>query len=291
MDEDELFKLIVEAKDTYNVPIYSTETGFSLKGIDLGSNNFRAMEQPKTAMLIGEGTSSYEAGEVWHLLDTRIDMPITKIRMSSFRRADLDDYNTLVMVSGSYPSLDSIQRDRLKSWISKGRTLVTIGGASQWAIKSKLVKEKLVEKPKDSTETRVERLPYVDANENIGKEQLGGAIFNVDLDITHPIGFGYRRTELPIYKNNNVFMAPSKNAYATVAAYTKDPHVDGFISEDNLETYLKKSASIIVSPIGRGRVVLFADNPNFRGAWYGTNKLFLNALFLGNHISVPQSAN
>jgi hypothetical protein len=44
----------------------------------------------------------------------------------------------------------------------------------------------------------------------------------------------------------------------------------------------------LVSKIGKGRVVLFADNPNFRGAWYGTNKLFLNALFLGSEINVPK---
>ena len=54
-----------------------------------------------------------------------------------------------------------------------------------------------------------------------------------------------------------------------------------------MEKYLKSSASLIVSKIGSGRVVLFADNPNFRGSWYGTNKLFLNALFLGSNISVP----
>ena len=40
--------------------------------------------------------------------------------------------------------------------------------------------------------------------------------------------------------------------------------------------------------MGRGRVVMFADNPNFRGAWYGTNKLFLNAIFFGNLIYVPR---
>jgi hypothetical protein len=92
-----------------------------------------------------------------------------------------------------------------------------------------------------------------------------------------------------VYKNNTVFLAPSSNPYATVAKYTKDPHIDGFISNQNLEVYLKPSASLLVSPIGRGRAVLFADNPNFRGAWYGTNKLFLNALFFGNRISVPRN--
>ena len=149
----------------------------------------------------------------------------------------------------------------------------------------------MTEKAKDSSKIVVDRLQYVDASEHIGREQIGGAIFNVDLDITHPIGFGYRRTALPVYKNNSVYLAPSENEYSTVAKYTKNPHVDGFVSNENLETFIKPSASIIVSPLGEGRVVLFADNPNFRGAWYGTNRLFLNALFLGNHIKIPKKSN
>ena len=152
-----------------------------------------------------------------------------------------------------------------------------------------MVKEKLTKKPKEKDSLKTtERLPYVDAPEIIGKERLGGAIFEVDLDVTHPLGFGYRDNLLPVYKNNNIFIQPSKNKYSTVAKYTEDPHIDGFISTDNYNIYLKPSASLIVSPIGRGRAVMFADNPNFRGAWYGTNRLFLNALFLGRHISVPQ---
>ena len=131
-------------------------------------------------------------------------------------------------------------------------------------------------------------MPYVDASENAGKERIGGAIFEVQLDVTHPLGFGYRYSELPVYKNNKVFLAPSKSAYATVAKYSENPHIDGFVSKDNLENFIKPSASLLVSPIGNGRVVLFADNPNFRGAWYGTNKLFLNALFLGSEIRVPK---
>jgi len=83
-------------------------------------------------------------------------------------------------------------------------------------------------------------------------------------------------------------MAPSKNAYATVAKYSKDAHIDGYILNTNYEELLKPSASLIVSRLGGGRVVLFADNPNFRGSWYGTNRLFLNALFLGNRIRVPE---
>ena len=286
---DEVHTIVKAAQSKYKVPIYTANSGFSTEGIDLGSNNFRTTKKPKAALLIGEGVSSYEAGEVWHLLDTRIDMPISKIRMQNFSRANLDKYNTLVMVSGGYNQIDSMQLKRLKNWTSKGNTVITIANASKWAIDKKLIKEKLTEKPKekDSLKT-VKRLPYVEASRHIGRERVGGAIFQVDLDISHPLGFGYHDRALPVYKNNNVFLKPSENAYSTVAKYTKNPHIDGYISDKNLETFLKPSASLIVSPLGSGRVILFADNPNFRGAWYGTNRLFLNALFLGNHINVPK---
>lgn len=288
---EEVYAIVKAAQEKFNVPIYIAESGFSTAGIDLGSNNFRALKKPKAAMLIGDGVSSYEAGEVWHLLDTRIHMPISKIQLRSFNNANLDKYNTLVMVSGSYNQLDSIQRQKIKGWTAKGNTLITIGRASKWAIDKKMVKENLTKKlqEKDSSKLdQVERLPYVDASEHLGRERLGGAIFEVDLDVTHPLGFGFRNSDVPVYKNNNVFIQPSKNAYSTVAKYTEDPHIDGFISNDNLNIYLKPSASLIVSPMGRGRAVMFADNPNFRGAWYGTNRLFLNALFLGSNISVPR---
>ncbi|RLD28832.1 MAG: zinc carboxypeptidase [Bacteroidetes bacterium] len=288
---DEVYKIVKDAQNKYNVPMYAVNTGFSTKGIDLGSNNFRTLKKPKAALLVGNGVSSYEAGEVWHLLDTRVNMPITKLQMRNFKNASLDKYTTLVMVSGSYSQLDSLQRQKLKQWTSKGNTLITIARASKWLIDKKLVKEKLTKKPKekDSSKTKtVKRFPYVDAPEHIGRERLGGAILKVDLDLTHPLGFGYRSASLPVYKNNTVFLAPSKNEYSTVAKYAKDPHIDGYISNDNLNIFLKPSASLIVSPLGKGRVIMFADNPNFRGSWYGTNRLFLNALFLGNHISVPK---
>ena len=93
---------------------------------------------------------------------------------------------------------------------------------------------------------------------------------------------------IPVYKNNNVFLNKSKSDYSSVAIYSKNPHIDGYVSKKNMEDNLKGAASLIVSDSGSGRVVLFADNPNFRGSWYGTNKLFLNAIFFGANISVPK---
>ena len=67
-------------------------------------------------MFIGNGVSSYEAGEVWHLLDTRVEMPITKLQLHNMNRISLDKYNILVMVSGNYSQLDSIQRNKINNW-------------------------------------------------------------------------------------------------------------------------------------------------------------------------------
>ncbi|HDZ05527.1 M14 metallopeptidase family protein [Maribacter sp.] len=284
-DAAAVFKSIKEAQEKFEVPIYAVDSGLSLEGVDLGSGNISPIKKTKAVMLIGDGVSSYEAGEVWHLLDTRVHMPITKIPMRNLNKVSLDKYNTMVMVSGKY-NLTEKQMSKIKDWTSKGNTLITIGTASKWAVEKKLVKEKLTKTEKDSTEIAV-RKPYVDARENIGKESLGGVILNVDLDITHPLAYGYRDSNIPVYKNNSVWLTPSKNSYATVAKYAKNPHIDGFITEKNMQENILNSASLIVSKLGSGRVVLFADNPNFRGSWYGTNRLFLNALFLGDKIKVP----
>ena len=283
---DEIFELIQKAQTKYHVPMFSVKTGYSAKGIDLGSRNVNPITKPKAAMLIGTGVRSYEAGEVWHLLDTRVHMPITKIPLRNFNRVNFDKYNTLVMVSGGY-NLTKKQQGIIEAWVKKGNTLITIGGASKWVVDKKLVKEKLVEVTKDSTKA-VERKPYVDARENIGKEEVGGIILKVDLDVTHPLAFGYRDTQIPVYKNNSVWLKPSQNEYSTVAKYAKDAHIDGFITKKNTEEFLNHSASLVVSKLEEGRVILFADNPNFRGSWYGTNRLFLNALFLGDKIRIPE---
>jgi len=284
MSSEKLYKIIKTAQEKFNVPIYNSKSGFSIKGIDLGSNNFRINKPVKVGLLIGEGVNSYEAGEVWHLMDTRIHMPLSKIRLSQFSRVPLDKYTTLIIVSGSYNQLTKTDIEKINNWVKKGNTLITIAKGSSWAIEKELVKESLLEPSNDSIFSRKN---YVSAAENIGRERIGGAILKVDIDLTHPLAFGYRDSSIPVYKNNNVFINKTKDHYSSVGVYSKDPHIDGYISEKNLKNNFKNTASLIVSRLGSGRVVMFADNPNFRGSWYGTNKLFLNAIFFGNNINVP----
>ena len=286
LSEKELHKTLSGLQKKYNIQVHSVSSGFSSQGVDLGSRAIRPLDKPKALMIIGKGIRSYEAGEVWHLLDTRVGMPITKVRQNYFDRIKLEDYTTLVMVSGSYV-WSKKTTDKIKNWVAKGNTIIAIGTANNTLIKYKIIDEKRVILKKDST-TIATRRPYVEASENLGREKLGGVFLKGIVDHTHPLGFGFTQKSVSLYKNNLVWFEPSKSNYGTPVAYAKNPHADGYISKNIREKFLPKAAPVVVSKVGKGRVVLFAENPNFRGTAYGTNRLFLNALFLGNHISVPK---
>ena len=57
--------------------------------------------------MVGDGVNSYDAGEIWHLMDTRYKIPVTKINVSRLNSYDLSKYNTIIMVNGNYSSSEN----------------------------------------------------------------------------------------------------------------------------------------------------------------------------------------
>ena len=286
LDAKGVYEWVREACKKFELKAYPVQSGMTINGNGLGSRSFQTLIKPSVMMVVGGTVNSYEAGEVWHLFEKRMEMPLVKVPESRFYLTDIYRYNVIIMVSGNYRLLNKKEKERLKKWVSDGNTLITSGKASDWVIKQKIIDEKLITTKPDSV-FNGKRRSYESARGAIQKHNIGGAIFEIDLDISHPIGYGYQDSKIPVYKNNRVWIAPSKNRFSTVGKYVEDPHIDGYISKENLQI-MKDAASIVVSKRGKGRVVLFADNPNFRGAWYGTNKLFMNAVFFGHLIKVPQ---
>ena len=280
ISSDSLFYTVSRTSAETGVEIFPVATGLNLGGIDLGSNYMRTVQLPKVMMLVGTGVAATEAGEIWHLLDQRMGMPVTKMDLGNFNRAEIGRYNTIILVSGNY---DRAVADKLKGWVQAGGTLLTIKGGAEWAIRNGFTREKLTV---TDTPKMVIRTDYDHAPELEGAKALGGSIFRVDLDTTNPIGYGYPGRKISVYKNSATFLAPSASPYGTVARYTDNPVVGGYYHRNSLDK-VKRSASILVGNEGAGRVIMFADDPNFRGTWYGTNKLFLNALFFGSLITVP----
>ena len=56
-------------------------------------------------MFVGDGASSSDAGEIWHMLDTRYNIPVTMVTAQRFGNVNLNKYNVLI-IAGS-PSVSA----------------------------------------------------------------------------------------------------------------------------------------------------------------------------------------
>ncbi len=285
---DELNAVIREAEETAGAPFQTTATSSTLPdGIDLGSDYVRPIRNPKVLMPIGAGASGYEAGEVWHLLDTRVGMPVTKVDRMDLDRVPLEEYDVLILVSGAERILeDEGMVEEVEGWVRRGGTLVALRTAAHWAARSGLAPHVSVSDDEDGEAGPEDRIDYDRAEALAARQRIAGAMVEVDVDPTHPIGFGLHRRRMAVWRNHNLVLPPSDNPFSTVARYTDRLRLSGFLSEENTAR-LRGTASVLADELGRGSVILLLDNPNFRGFWYGSNRLFLNALFYGDKASVP----
>lgn len=285
----ELLAAVREVSRSLGVTIHAATSTYSVTGPDLGSGSFVPVRAPRVLLPVGEGISGYEAGQMWHLLDQRIRMPVTKVDVTDIGRVDWDRYDVLVLVSGNLSFLQP-RLDDLRRWIRSGGTLVAIRGAAAWAARNELTPNvappAVGRLPGEETGDGPARIDYERAGELQGAQAIGGSIWQADLDLTHPLGFGYTRRFLPVWRDHANFFAVPDNPYITVAQLTDDPHLSGYVSDEN-HARLPGSPSVIADQLGAGSVVLLIDNPNFRGYWRGMNRLLLNALWFGDLIRAP----
>ena len=277
-NSESVFLKISSVTEKYRLKTYGLATGNVNSGSDLGSNKFVSITKPSIAMITGTGVNPTDAGEIWHLLDQRMNMQATHLEPSMFNRIDLNKYNTLIMVGGNY---SDINKEKLKTWVQGGGTLILTEEAVSWATQNGIgeVKFKKSKSPVDS----LARLTYIDREQIDGAQQIQGAIFGADVDLAHPLAYGYNQKTVSLFKANRVFMEKSKNPYATPFYYGAKPLQSGWVSKENGDV-VKNSAAVIVNTVGNGRVINIADNPNFRAFWLGGSKLFMNAIFFGRII-------
>jgi len=274
ISSEEIYKIVTALAETDHVEIYATNTATTPTGPDLGGAFHSVLKKPKVALLSGEGTSSYGVGEIWHLLNYRMGLPVALLNANKLNTHKLSKYNTIIIPDGSYGNLDTTDIKNLKSWVKNGGTLIATQSGSKWVVSKRLLDEKLKKVEKDTLD-----IPYDQVQNVTGAQRIGGAIFEIALDDTHPIAYGYEKYA-PVFRRGDAFFELSANTAANVGRYTDEPLLSGYISEEKLAE-IKGSASIIARRQGRGHIVLFADNPNFRAFWYGTSGLFLNAVFFG----------
>lgn len=262
------------------VRIYAEDGGLTPEGSDFGSSSFQTIKAPKTLLIIGEGVSSYDAGEVWHLLDQRFAMEVVKGEANQLGSMDLDKYNNIILPDGNYGAISQGGVEKLKRWIQEGGTLIAMQSAVRWVKDKGLASIELRTEKQDAAADKKTRRPYEKQSDDAGAQVIGGSIFETKADLTHPLFYGYSNDKIPVFRQGTLMFEPAKNPYATPALYTSQPLLSGYISNKNLKA-LSQSAAVIVGSTGRGKVICLADNPCFRAYWFGGSKLMANCLFFG----------
>ena len=270
----ELYQFLQRTAADSHVTMNAVTTGLN-DGIDLGSNNFSNVKKQKVAMLVGNGIAGNDSGEIWHLLDQRFDMAITRLDMSYFTRIDIRKYTAIVIPSST--NLGKVAAEKLKTWVKNGGVLIGYKNTAKWLAKRKFISLDF-EKTKMDT---IQDVSFENKSLQFGAQYIGGAIFEANVDRSHPINFGYKNEKLALFRNSTLFIKADTKSYNNPIQYTTNPLLSGYISKENAKV-IKNTVPFKVASLGSGRVVVFTDNTNFRAFWYGTNKLLMNAIFFGD---------
>ncbi len=261
----------------HNVQADVVETGFMDQGSDMGSPDVKMISSaPKVALLTGEGTSSLGAGEVWHFFDKQLDYPLTLINANDIGRANLKNFNVLIVPDGFIRALsEKATSDRLKDFVRSGGKIVALENAvslmaSEWGLKQKTDKD-------DEKGEYLDVKKYGDRERSYLPNSIPGAIYKMDLDNTHPLGFGYPDFYYTLKQDATLyeFMKGGWN----VGVLKKDAYVTGFAGY-KVKSKLKDGMLFGVQDMGGGSVVYLSDNPLFRNFWENGKLLFTNAVFL-----------
>ena len=272
---DSVHAIVRRAVALDHVEAFALDTGYTPTGNDLGSREWPVLQPARVALVAGPGTSPYGVGEVWHLLSERFGQGVSLVDADDIGRADLDRYTVLIMAEGFYGNVDSAATAAVRSWVRGGGTLVATEGGARWAARAGFVETESRPAPNDSTD-----YAYTDRPTARGAQAIGGSIFEVALDPTHPVAYGYG-DRVAVFKGDTALFEPAEGgAGVDVGVFTQSPVLSGYVSRQNLER-LPGAAAIKADRVGRGAVVLLDFDPAFRAFWWGTDGLLLNAVYLG----------
>ena len=342
---DALARLAREA----GVEVTAVNSGFAETGdTSIGSENVLSLKRPRIIVVADEPVSQTSYGAMWWTFE-RYGVDFTPMTIANLRRANLDQYNVIIMPDGSaggyMSALGASGVGTLRAWVQRGGTLICIKGAAVFAALKdvNLTSARLVgsdddeqrdKPPADDAETRPSPTPSpspatpeaVSAREGAAvarnrrqaaqtateqqreaqdrseklegappdlppiaspsarpgrvPEAVPGAIFRATVDRSTPLTYGYEDPQLPVLVDSAYFFRPSKegtNAVVFTSEGNQPLRLAGFIWPNNTERLLRGTAHVIEEPTGRGHVVLYAEDPNYRGFWRATTQLFFNS--------------
>jgi hypothetical protein len=247
-------------------------------GTDLGSNSVFPLRVPKVAMLGGNPVSGNSFGFSWYAFDQRLRYPVTAIEASFAGGAGLAEFNVLVVPSagGVAAALGEDGQRRLAQWVRDGGTLITLENATSW----------LASEPLGLSRLRPRRAAARDSTAAgaAPTASVPGALLRVDGDTLSPLLAGVDPTVLGVLvSGDRVFEVPRDLRPREAALRFAERgrlRLSGYLWPESWDRQAR-GVYLWTERVGRGRVVGFAGDPNFRDLNRGLLPVFANAVYFG----------
>jgi len=276
----------------HSAEVVTVDDSYIREGTSLGSGRTRALREPRVLLVYDEPGRTYSVGWTRYVLERRYGQRTTAVRASSLGRAILSDYDVIVFPSGNYTSAVAGELlERLRGWLRDGGTLITMAESTRWATAAELLAT--------TAERRGGRAAGVDAPEEGTKEQpidylesiappdeapedVAGGIVRIVLDTEHWLASGTDGDVGVLVEGERVFSPITLDRGSNVGRYAgpEDLVLSGVVWDEAVPQLANK-AYLIHQPVGRGQVIAFAEDPNYRAYTETTMLLFMNAVLLG----------
>jgi len=278
----------------HGVDVYATDSSWMEEGPNFGSNSVNYLPRPRVALAYNTPVSPNSVGWLRYLIEQRYGYPVTTIRTEQLRGVDLSRYNVLILPDGNYGQMLG-DGAFLREWVQRGGTLIGIGNATAWLAEERVnllaTKREKRDRPvntaeqkeqKDGAKASVDPIEKAVQPSDENPSPTPGAILRVRVDRSHWLGFGYGETTTVMMDSSRIFSLLKLDRGTNVAVYLPEDkfYASGFLFDD-ARRQIPNKAYLMHARLGRGNVVGFAEDPNYRAFMDGLNVMFLNAIFFG----------
>jgi hypothetical protein len=274
---DGVHDAVREAAERFGLRVDATDTGRAEPGFtSSGSPTTIDFRKPEIAIVADYPVFGYSFGWLWYTLDRQYEIPHTVLRAGSLASERLDRFDVIVLPSVSAGVFKRILGEegieRLKRWVHDGGVLVAIAeGAVDF------VREHLELTSLRSWYDREE-------HEKAQRFAVPGAVLRARADMNTWLTAGLPE-DLPVLVNSSAIFLPSDDppspARRVALSYdVNDLLIAGHAWEESLER-LPGTVFAYEERVGSGRVIVFAEDINFRGYLRGISRLLLNAVVVG----------
>ncbi|WP_297733937.1 M14 family metallopeptidase [uncultured Maricaulis sp.] len=278
------------------------ESSWVDEGPNPGSGNFLTLRAPSVAMLWDEGTDPTSAGATRYVLERRYDIPVSVIRTGSVSRAQLDNYDVLIIPeqgwTGLSGALGSSGTAAIRTYVRGGGILVGLGDATRWLADSDTglipaQRERAADAPRDASAGSGEivdgtvlanegELQVLEAEAGALPESSPGALVNVEANTNAWMSAGYTDGAAALVMGSDIY-APVSMGDATTAlrfAAREELLAGGYLWEEYADQLALKPF-VLSTRQGAGQVVAITQSPTTRAYLEGLDLLLLNAVLLG----------